>query len=242
MTEVLKKSRQTFTLGEIGLWFCSVILILTSFFVFDRQNYLILTASLIGVTSLIYNARGNPFGQLLMVVFSMIYGLISFRQAYYGEMITYVGMTAPMAVLSMVEWMKHPYEKGSSEVRVSLMNLQQIWAMVILTALVTFVSYFILRAFHTSCLFWSTVSVATSFLAVYLTWKRSPYYALGYAANDVVLIILWSIASISDPSCISVVICFAVFLINDLYGYYSWSKMRKRQEKSAELNSVPELL
>lgn len=33
-----------------------------------------------------------------MVLFSLLYGIISYAFAYYGEMITYLGMTMPMAV------------------------------------------------------------------------------------------------------------------------------------------------
>lgn len=72
--------------------------IVGSFAVFDRENYLTLTASVIGATSLIFNAKGNPFGQVLMIVFSILYGIISYSCSYYGEMITYLGMTAPMAL------------------------------------------------------------------------------------------------------------------------------------------------
>ena len=75
----------------------------------------------------------------------------------------------------------------------------------------------------------STVSIATRFLAVYLTFRRSPYFALAYAANDVVLIVLWTLAALEDISYISVIICFAMFLVNDLYGYISWKRMEKRQ-------------
>ncbi len=64
----------------------------------------------------------------------------------------------------------------------------------------------------------------------YLTFRRSAYFALAYAANDVVLIVLWTMATLTDVSYLSVVICFAVFLINDIYGFISWSRMRKRQE------------
>lgn len=73
------------------------------------------------------------------------------------------------------------------------------------------------------------MSVATSYAAAYLTWRRSPLYALGYAANDVVLIILWGAALSSNPAYISVVVCFVVFLVNDVYGYISWRKMEKAQ-------------
>lgn len=50
--------------------------------------------------------------------------------------------------------------------------------------------YFILRAFNTANIIPGTISVTTSFVAVYLTFRRSPYFALAYAANDVVLIVL----------------------------------------------------
>ena len=70
----------------------------------------------------------------------------------------------------------------------------------------------------------------TSFLAVYLTFRRSPYFALAYAMNDVVLIVLWILASITDISYLSVVICFVVFFVNDMYGFISWKRMEKRQK------------
>ena len=89
----MKKILSYFSKLELTLWFSSIVLILISFIAFDRANYLTLTASLIGVTSLIFNAKGNPFGQLLMVIFSLLYGIISYTFAYYGEMITYLGMT-----------------------------------------------------------------------------------------------------------------------------------------------------
>jgi len=89
-----------FTRAEMGLWGSSVVWIVLSFAVFDRENYLTLMASLIGVTSIIFSAKGNAFGQILMIIFSLLYGVISYTFAYYGEMITYLGMTMPMAVLA----------------------------------------------------------------------------------------------------------------------------------------------
>ena len=63
----------------------------------------------------------------------------------------------------------------------------------------------------------------------YMTFRRSPYFALAYAANDIVLIVLWIFASMADISYLSVMICFVLFLVNDIYGYISWRKMEQRQ-------------
>ena len=220
-----------FSAREIGLWCGSVVFILAAFFAFDRTHYLTLVASLIGVTSLIFNAKGNPFGQLLMIVFSLIYGVISRSFAYYGEMITYLGMTMPMAVFSLIAWLRHPYRGRKSEVEIGSIGKKEHVFMWLMTAAVTFAFYFILRYFHTANLFASTLSVTTSFLAVYLTFRRSPYFALAYAANDIVLILLWSLASLHDTMYISVTVCFIVFLINDIYGFISWRALQKKQQK-----------
>lgn len=218
-----------FSKGEIILWSFSVLLIMASFVIFDRGNYLTLSASLIGATSLIFCAKGNPVGQVLIVVFSVIYGVISFRFAYYGEMITYLGMTAPMAVVAFVSWVKNPYNGKKSQVKVNSVTGGEIIFMLFLTAAVTAVFYFILKFFSTANLLVSTFSVATSFAAVYLTFRRSPYFALAYAANDVVLIVLWTLASLTDASYISVTVCFVMFLANDIYGFVNWIKMRDSQ-------------
>lgn len=222
-----------FSKGELLLWVLSAVTITISFLLFDRTNYLTLIASLIGVTSLIFNAKGNPFGQLLMVIFSVLYGMISYSFSYYGEMITYMGMTGPMAFFALVSWLRNPYKGKKSQVKVNSINRKEAWFTVLLTAVVTVVFYFILKYFETANLFFSTVSVTTSFAAVYLTFRRSPYFALIYALNDIVLIILWVYASLSDTTYISVVICFLMFLVNDIYGFVSWLKMEKKQNSTA---------
>ena len=218
-----------FTKAELALWICSVALIVIAFCIWDRVNFLTLAASLIGVTSLIFCAKGNPVGQVLIIVFAVLYGIISWMVAYYGEMITYLGMTAPMAVYALIVWLKHPFAGKRSEVKVNRLRAREYFIMALIAAAVTVVFYFILEAFHTANLIPGTISVTTSFVAVYLTARRSPFYALAYAANDVVLIVLWSMAAAADPSCLSVVICFCVFLVNDLYGFVNWMRMQRRQ-------------
>ncbi len=221
-----------FTKGEFILWCISVISIIFSFWVFDGKNYIVLSASLIGVTSLIFNAKGNPFGQFLMIIFSLLYGFISFSYSYYGEMITYLGMTLPMAVFSLISWLKNPYNGNKSQVKVNQISKREHLILRIITLLVTFIFYFILKFFDTANIIPSTLSVTTSFIAVYLTFRRSPYFAIGYAANDIILIILWIMASLYNKTYISVVICFIVFLVNDIYGFINWQKMEAKQHSN----------
>lgn len=224
---------KSLTRFELALWSLSVCAITLSAVLSGMPDPLSLSASLVGVTSLILIAKGRVAGQILMVAFSVMYGVSSYFVAYYGEMITYMCMTLPMAVLSAVSWIRHPY-RDSGTVEIARPSRRQIAEMLTLSLPVTFGFYFLLRALGNGSLFFSTVSILTSFLAAYLTFLRSRAYALLYAANDVVLIVLWSLAAAHTGEGISYVVCFSVFLVNDLYGFFSWGRMVKAQSSSPD--------
>ena len=215
------------------LWICSLAAVLISNILPGHLDILTLAAALIGVTSLIFAAKGNVWAQILMIVFSILYGIISYRFRYWGEMVTYLGMTLPMAVWSMMTWIRHPSADNGSEVEIQRLNRKHIGGLVIFTAAVTVVFYYTLKALGTPNMVFSTISVTTSFLAASLTMLRSSYYALGYAANDIVLIVLWILASLKDPSYIPVVVNFSIFFLNDMYGFISWKKREIRQAQTA---------
>ncbi len=216
---------------EIILWLCSSGTIIIAFLAGSQRDALTITASLIGVTALIFVAKGEVLGQMLTILFSIFYAVISFQFKYYGEMITYLGMTAPIALLSIISWLKHPYENGCGEVKAARLTKKQCFILCIFTLIVTFIFYFILKHFNNANLFMSTVSIATSFSASALMMLRSPIYAIAYACNDVVLIILWVMASSENAAFIPMIICFSVFFINDMYGFFNWQRMIKRQNQ-----------
>lgn len=101
-----------------------------------------------------------------------------------------------------------------------------------MTIIITLIFYFVLSSFNTANIIPSTLSVTTSFLAVYLTFRRNPYYSIGYAANDMVLIVLWVLATLENISYLSVVVCFIAFIANDIYGFINRKKMEKRQAEN----------
>ena len=225
-----ERFRVSLTRFELGLWLTSVIVVAGTYIGFQAGDALSLIASLIGVTALIFVAKGHVLGQVLTIVFAVCYGIISWAFRYYGEVITYLCMSAPMAAVALVTWLRNPY-KDSAEVTVNRLTGCQCAVMLLLTAVTTGAFYFILQAMGNAALLVSTVSITTSFLASYLTALRSPYYALAYAANDLVLIVLWVIAAISDISSVPMVACFVMFFANDLYGFVSWKRMEKRQRE-----------
>ena len=214
---------------EWWLWSISMLIVTVSNLVGGSFDVLTLAATWVGITSLIFAAKGNVWAQFLMVAFSILYGIISFRFRYWGEMITYLGMTLPMAVWSAVTWLRNPSAGSKSEVAIRKLEKKHFLFLLVLSIVVTGAFYFILRWLETPNIVFSTLSVTTSFLAASLTMLRSSYYALGYAANDLVLIVLWGLAAAKDPVYISVIINFMIFFMNDMYGFISWKKRERTQ-------------
>lgn len=229
----MKRIINYFSPFEIGLWLTSVAVITAVFLAFDGQSLFLLITSLIGVTSLIFNAKGNPVGAALMIVFGLLYGIISFKYSYYGEVITYAGMTAPMSVAAFISWLKNPFKGQKSEVTVNKISAKEVFFMLALSVAVTAAFYFVLKFFGTANLLLSTLSVTTSFIAVYLTARRSRFFTFVYSLNDLVLVGLWTLAAIDEIKYISVAACFSVFFVNDLYGFFNWGKIGKRQAQTA---------
>lgn len=236
----LRNPFKNFTKFEWALWIFSLVAISVSFFAAGNTNYETLATSLLGVTALIFMARGDPFGMIIMICFCIIYAVVSFFARYYGEMIIYICMQLPCSVTSLVSWIRHPAKEGEAEVKIGKFNAKHLFVIIPLVAAVTTAFYFILRAFDTANLIVSVISVATSLTALYLMILRLPAYALAFILNDVVLITLWSLACLTSLNYISLVVCFSIFLINDGYTFISW--LRRKKAQSAAENMPEQIL
>lgn len=211
------------------LWIASLTVVTVSNIAGGSFDFLTLIATWVGITALIFAAKGNAWTQVFMILFAVLYAIISFRFRYWGEMITYLGMSLPMAVCSLVSWIRN--QSGGKQGAVSIRQMTgKLFAVLAAAAvLVTVAFYFLLGAFDTPNLLFSTLSVATSFFAASLTVLRSSYFALAYALNDVILIILWTLAALKDPVYIPVIVNFLIFLVNDTHTFVSWKRRERTQ-------------
>lgn len=227
----MKNFLKSISIIEWLIWIISILSTLICFVVIKNKQYIYLVGSIIGATALILVSKGNPIGQLLTIVFSVFYGIISYSYRYYGEMITYLGMSAPIALWALIAWFRNPYKGNKSEVKVNSISKKE-WFLFLNTAVViTIVFCYILKALNTVNLLISTISVFTSFVAAYLTARRSRFYAIGYGLNDIILIIMWIMACREDITYLPMVICFIAFLITDSYGFINWSIMNNKQNR-----------
>lgn len=213
---------------ELSLWIFSLVVLFISYFV-TKSSLINLLATTTGVTALMFLAKGEPLGQLLTIIFSILYALIAFKINYFSEVVTYLGMTLPSALIALVIWYRNPYEKSKTIVKIETLNRKQIILIILISLIILGIFYYLLKVLSTPYLLLATLSIFTSSIASLLTFFRSRYYALFYALNDLILITLWLLTTINKITFIPMVICFMVFFINDLYAFYNWKHLEKSQ-------------
>jgi len=232
MGEKVKK----FNLKNIITWQEAILLIvelaipLILYFVFKCDDYQNLLGAQLGIISIFFLAKASLIGIVLSLLFSLFYAITSLNFQYYGEAIIYFAFMIPLGIISGVIWFINRF-KGTTEV--AILSTKKIDFMIgpIASVILTFGLFWLLRYLGTENIITSTLSLFTSFLALYFQIKRSRFTQLFYAANDIVLITLWTLATIEDISYIPIVSCFVFLLVNDLYGFFNWTRIKKRQDE-----------
>ena len=216
---------------EIGLLSVSVVAIICCFIFSSDKDYLSLASSILGVVTVVFTSKGLLLAPILSVVYSIVYTIISVGQRYYGEAIIYMLIMIPMQVITIVGWFRNK-KTDSDVVEVGKVSKKEYLILSGVTVVMTFAFYFLLKVLNTAQLVVSTISLITSALATYLVFRRSSNYALFYILNDIILIVLWTIAlAAQGTSFLPVVVSFYVFFINDVYGFIRWKRQEKLQGK-----------
>lgn len=210
-------------LSLVGLSFCFA-------FTPDR-NWFSYIVSIVGVVSVLTVAKGLIIAPFINIGYNILYAIISIFQHFYGEAIIYIGLMIPISVASIISWLKNKNKENQSVVEINKIHGMEYLYLFIGALMATVAFYFILKALNTSELIISTISLITSVVASYLMLRRCSYYALGFVANDIVLIVLWSMVVVnSGIQFLPSVISFCIFLINDIYGFIHWKIEEKKQE------------
>ena len=205
------------------LLFCSITTILIAGFLCNSTSLTILCA-LIGASCSIEQAKGKIASQFLGLTEAVLYSILSFQNRYYGEVIIYVFIMAPLFISGIISWL-HNINKETNTVIKNELGKKE-WFLLSIIAIILFVGlYFLLKCFNTEQLLVSTLSMVTSLFATYLVARRSKYGFIFYILNDIILFILWGLPVIGGQiTLIPMLFEPLILFINDVYGWINWNK------------------
>lgn len=215
---------------ELGFLIVGLTISTLSSLIFNGDLVDTLYTSSYLITALLM-AKGKVECYIIGFISVFFYGIVSYHQGYYGELLITALLTFPIMIIGIRDWLKHQ-DKESDVVLINSLSKKEIAISFISQIPLYWFYYFILKIFNTNLLVISSLSVVTSVLASYFEARRSELSLFCYIANDFVIITLWLIPILGgNTELIPVLVGPFLLLVNDIYGSYNWSKMKKRQKE-----------
>lgn len=183
------------------------------------------------LTTAILMSKGKVESYFIGFFSVFFYGIVSYNQGYYGELLITIFLTFPIMVIGIISWLKHQ-DKEDDVVIISSLSKKEIITVFASQLFLFWGYYYLLKAFNTDLLVISSCSIVTSVLASYFEARRSELSLFCYIANDLIIITLWLIPIINgNTSLISVLTGPILLLINDIYGSYNWKRLKNIQKE-----------
>lgn len=226
----LKDYFADWTKFELGLLITGLSISILSSIIFHGNAIDTLYTSSYLLTALLM-AKGKVECYLIGFVSVFFYGIVSYNQGYYGELLITAFLTFPIMIIGLKSWLKHQ-DSQDDVVIISSLSKTEITIAFASQLLLFWLYYFILKFFGTDLLAISSLSVVTSVLASYFEARRSELSLYCYIANDFVIITLWLIPIIGGSTdLIPVLVGPLLLLVNDIYGSINWRKIKKHQKE-----------
>ena len=214
---------------EIFLIIIGIVLPVSFSIIFGSSVIECITAVLSIVVAVLFT-KGFYWGYILAIINLCFYSIVEYGAGFYGELFINWGLYFPMYVFGLFEWLKHQDKEKSTIIIRKKMSKKEYIILIASQVVCCVPYYFILASLNATNPIVGALSIAASFVAAYLSARRSLYCFVGYIVNDLVCIVLWTVQTITvDISCITVLLSPALLLLNDIYGVFSWYKLRKQQ-------------
>lgn len=215
---------------EKTLLYGSCIIVLIVGIVF-KSDILTTSCSIIDIIAMLLIAKGKNIGQLLGVLITVLYSIVSFKNRFYGEVIIYTFIVCPMYLIGIVSWIKHK-NKETNSVEINKIYKREWFIVSIVSVIVLTGVYFLLKVFNTNELLVSTLSVLASLFGIYFQIRRSKYAFIFYVINDIIIAILWGIPVINgNYSLLPIFLNPVIIFSYDMYGFYNWTRLEKKQKE-----------
>ena len=159
----MKKLFKNWSIFEIMLMTLSLLIVLVVGLIFESDMLTIMT-SIVGIICALLLAKGLIIGQFFGIAIVVLYSILSYKNAFYGEMIIYLVIMLPMYIWGIVEWFKHKNQETKS-VQINSIKKKE-WLIVLISSIVAFIGfYFLLKVLNTKELIVSTLSVVDNIFA-----------------------------------------------------------------------------
>lgn len=176
-----------------------------------------------GITYTALAGKGLPICYIFGVIGSSFYGLLSFQNALWGNLLLYVCYYVPMQITGYFQWNKNLKEGKSDIVKIVLPKKELFLLLLILLSL-SIIGYYILLYFKDSNPLLDSLTTVLSIGGMYLTVRRAIEQWIFWFVVNILSLYMWVMVVLSGVKAYSTVAMWLVYTVLAIYFYYNWRK------------------
>lgn len=214
-------------LKKLDLWCIIAPIVMLVICLITKTGLLQAITSVTGVIYLSLIANKNKHGYLFSIVNVLFYAILTWKKGLFGTAIMNVVYTLPILVYGYIYWSKNQgKDKGQIKIMRNSGKIKLIICILIVIVVCYLFSYYIFNLEHALM---DSVVICLSLIGNILMARKYIEQWYIWIALNLINIIWWFIASISDSNSISIIFMYIIYLVNNIIGLMSWNnwKMKK---------------
>ncbi len=221
--EIIKKN-----IFPISLITVIAVLNIISFMLTDNVNFLGIASSITGVICVVMTAKGHISCYFFGLINIISYIIIAFGASLYGEVMLNCLYYLPMQFIGFYLWKKNSSKKKKIVKAQKMVKKEMlIWLLIIIIGIIGY--GYILNSLNGNQPIIDSTTTILSVVAMLLSVRRFKQQWLLWVVVDVVSIYMWAVSLLSGgANSLVIVIMWAGYLVNAIYGYYNWNKLEQK--------------
>ncbi|WP_282936551.1 nicotinamide riboside transporter PnuC [Paenibacillus sp. RC67] len=218
----MRKSLGGWNLYEIA-WlglFSGIAIVLT---VIMKDTLFGFTVFLTGVLCVVLAAKGNLMTYIFGMYNTLGYAYLAYMNGLFGEVMLNLLFFVPMNAIGFFMWKKH---RDGGKLAMRQMDQRSLFLVIVLCVLGS-----LLLGFGLSFIpgqnspYIDALTTVLSVVATFLMVRRFKEQWLIYIVLNIFTVLLWVIRMLDgSPDGVLMIVMWSAYLINALYGYYTWNK------------------
>ena len=196
-----------------------------------KDSPIALISGVTGIIGVVLCAKGKISTYFYATINVALYAWICFQNGLYGEVMLNAFYFIPMNIVGFMLWNKKKDDDGNVEAKALTKKQLIILSVGLVVAIVLY--YQLLKSLGGNLQLIDSITTVTSVMALLLQVLRYKEQWLIWILVNLVSIVMWVMLLNTSEGSISMIVMWAAYLINSIYGYINWNKLNKKSELSA---------
>lgn len=200
-----------------------ILLFIITNAIIQKDSVIAVISAICGILYTFLAGKGLPICYLFGITGSSFYGLLSFQNALWGNLILYIGYYLPMQILGYFKWSKNLQDNKKEIIKIKLPQ-KELFSLILILSILSVAIYFLLKHLNDSKPILDSITTVFSIGGMYLTVRRAIEQWIFWMIVNTLSFIMWITVALNGIKVYSTIIMWGVYLILAIYFYITWSK------------------